>query len=274
MQSLLRIKFVSEQIASDIADKFNAIIPEFCKNNGKHASRDDVYVFTLSREREWQNNQKSILKILSTFSQILSYAENNGALIEVDLGIFLINYTENEFIEFDFSNELIQVFAKHNICFGLSIYSINWHPKLQQMKYPMCSHIRILGMNEIDIVEIVSRYRQLFPDFANNTDGCIIKDKNLSLLLSNENNWDNNHDEILRRIPVMTPILSDAIDKGAFVELTVSFDMREYQERNLTAFIFLNTFSKLLSEFSISLNVVIFIDDHNVPSPKTCSLNN
>jgi hypothetical protein len=125
MQSLLRINYIEEPIATEIATQFNSLLPGFCLGNGKHSFREDVYVFVLSKKSDWRDNQEEILNKLLKFSSTIDYAQSFNASIELDIGIFTIDYKESDSIEFEFSNDFLQILSKHDIHFCISVYTMN-----------------------------------------------------------------------------------------------------------------------------------------------------
>jgi hypothetical protein len=126
MQSLLRINYIEEPIATEIAAQFNFLLPGFCIGNGKHSFHENVYAFVLSQKPNWQDNQDDILNILTKFSSVLNYAQSFNASIELDIGIHTIDYIENDrdSIEFEFSDNFLQILSKHDIHFGISVFTM------------------------------------------------------------------------------------------------------------------------------------------------------
>jgi hypothetical protein len=123
----------------------------------------------------------------------------------------------------------------------------------------MNSYIYFLGINQADFTRIIKESSQPVADFFSKTEEYLLNDKDCLFLLSKEEEWDNNHDEILKKIRVISPFLSKLLSCGTTAEILIRFNMEEYQKRNLTTFIFLNTFSKLLSEFRIKLRVTLIM---------------
>jgi hypothetical protein len=121
----------------------------------------------------------------------------------------------------------------------------------------MKSYLIFHNINELEFIKISNEIRQTLACSDINLEQPLdIRIQN-SLLLSNTHDWDDNHDEILYRLSLITTYLSNLIDFGVRIDIHVCFDMQFYNERNLTTFIFMNTFSDILSKLRIGLEIKI-----------------
>jgi hypothetical protein len=122
MQSLLRIKHVNDLVLSEILNQIKSQAPRFGEEDDLLFHNRNQHAFVLSKKAYWKDNHNEIIKNLTVFSDTLDYAYGVGASLELDIGIHAINYKPCELLKFEFSEELLQLLAKHRIYFSISAF--------------------------------------------------------------------------------------------------------------------------------------------------------
>jgi hypothetical protein len=121
----------------------------------------------------------------------------------------------------------------------------------------MKSYLVFYNINELEFIKVSNEICQTLSCQGINLEQSFDSSAPSTLLLSNAQDWDDNHDEILYRLSLISTHCSRLIDSGICIDIFVCFDMQFYTERNLTTFIFMNTFSDILSKHRIGLKVKI-----------------
>jgi hypothetical protein len=68
------------------------------------------------------------------------------------------------------------------------------------------------------------------------------------------------HDNFFSILSEISNALTYAAGLGATFEITVSFDLKEYRDRNLYCFIFGNDFTQILAIFNMKFTVTLITD--------------
>jgi hypothetical protein len=125
----------------------------------------------------------------------------------------------------------------------------------------MNSFLYIKNISDSDFIDFAGKASSLLSDLITDANGRDEIYLNKAILLSRAEDWDMNHNEILKIISLVAPHLVRLLELGAFFEISVVFNMKEYRHRNLYSFIFINTFAKTLAEFNMKIKVTILLDN-------------
>jgi hypothetical protein len=124
----------------------------------------------------------------------------------------------------------------------------------------MNSILYIKNISNCDFIEFANKASSLFGDLIIDSNGREEICHNNAILLSQDENWDVNHNEVLKIMSLIAPHLAQLSKLGASFEISIVFNMKEYRHRSLYSFIFINTFAKTLAEFDMKLKVTIVLD--------------
>lgn len=123
MDSLLRIRNVSESVIYEVVDQFNSLHPDFCDDIGKHQNEENLYSFFLSTQSEWLINHDEMVDTLTKLLPALLHAQKKGALFGIDICICSFDYPERYSLELFFSTPFFKICDELNIVIGMSIFS-------------------------------------------------------------------------------------------------------------------------------------------------------
>ena len=126
MNTLLRIMNISESTAEELAGEFNRLIPGFCKDIGKHLLVSDLYSFFLSDDENWLSHQDEIIDVLSKLGNSLLQVSHSGAKWSVNPCLHMTDYGGAFVIDYDFTNDLLQIIAKFGGYLEVSFYPSCW----------------------------------------------------------------------------------------------------------------------------------------------------
>jgi hypothetical protein len=122
--------------------------------------------------------------------------------------------------------------------------------------------LRISEIDESCITEIVKRFNLLCPEFCVNikAHSHLLEDNLYSFTLSEENEWQKNHEEILNILSIITPVLLHAKEIGATFEIDICVHLYDYRDSQSLDIYFSNNLLQILATLDIHVGLSVYAD--------------